>query len=264
MTTPTPFSALLAQATIEGGRMRVQVPPDWLQGRTVFGGLQGALAVRAMRSQVPASLPLRTLQATLIAPSTGDLEIETQLLRTGKNATHVEARIFEKGTLCAIVIGVFGARLTSSVSLQPTQAPVGNEQAIAMPFIAGMMPNFIQHYDARLVRGAFPFTRSAVDESVYEVDLKDQQSPDEYSVVALTDFPPPLALAHLSRPAPGSTLTWMLELLSDDFSQLPRQGFRVDVKLLAARDGYTQQATMVWSKEGAPLALGHQTMLVFG
>ncbi len=264
MTSPTPLSALLAQTQFEAGRLRVQVPPDWSQGRSVFGGLQGALAVRAMRSQVPASLPLRTLQATLIAPSTGDFEIESQLLRTGKNATHVEARIFEKGTLCAALIGVFGARLSSSVSLRPAQAPVSREQAIAMPFVPGLMPNFIQHFDARLLRGAFPFTRSAVDECVFEVDLKDEGSPDEYSVVTLADFPPPLALSHLARPAPGSTLTWMLEFLSDDFSQLSRRGFRVDVRLLAACNGYTQQSTMVWSGDGSPLAIGHQTMLVFG
>ena len=37
----------------------------------------------------------------------------------------------------------------------------------------------------------------------------------EALIVALADFIPPLALSMLRTPAPGSSLTWMLELLTD-------------------------------------------------
>ena len=56
----------------------------------------------------------------------------------------------------------------------------------------------------------------------------------------------------------------MLELLADRFDHLPLSGFRIEAELVAARDGYTNQAVTMFAPSGEPLALGHQTMLVFG
>ena len=57
------FSEVLASMRPQpDGTLKVVVPEDWLQGRSVFGGLQMALAGRAMRSVLPADrrdLPLR-------------------------------------------------------------------------------------------------------------------------------------------------------------------------------------------------------------
>ena len=86
----------------------------------------------------------------------------------------------------------------------------------------------------------------------------------EGHVVAIADFIPPVALSYLDTPAPGSTLTWMLQFLRDDWGGLSLDGWRVDAELVAARDGYTSQTVMVWGPDGAPVALSHQSMLVFG
>lgn len=40
-------------------------PEAWTQGRTIFGGLQAALVLRAMRGLVPQAVPLRVLQTSL-------------------------------------------------------------------------------------------------------------------------------------------------------------------------------------------------------
>ena len=58
------LSALLATTTPE---LALAIPDDWAQGRSVFGGLQAAFAVRAMRTLEPAA-PLRSLQVTFVAP----------------------------------------------------------------------------------------------------------------------------------------------------------------------------------------------------
>ena len=45
----TDFSRVLASIDDAGDRsLHVVVPPDWLQGRTVFGGMQMAIAVRGI------------------------------------------------------------------------------------------------------------------------------------------------------------------------------------------------------------------------
>jgi hypothetical protein len=68
----------------------------------------------------------------------------------------------------------------------------------------------------------------------------------------------------MRKPSPGSSLTWMLEFLSDRFEDLPLDGWRVDAELVAARAGYTSQSTMVWGPGGEAVALSRQSMVVFG
>ncbi|MFX8766440.1 acyl-CoA thioesterase domain-containing protein, partial [Acinetobacter baumannii] len=62
------FSELLESVTLGPGTCQARIPDDWTQGRSLFGGLQVVLALRAMRTLVPAGVPLRTLQTAFIAP----------------------------------------------------------------------------------------------------------------------------------------------------------------------------------------------------
>ncbi len=262
---PTSLSKLLQEAQWSGSEYVIaHVPEDWMQGRSIFGGLQIAVAASAMRKLVP-DVPLRTLQATLIAPLSGKLRVAPTLLRSGKNATHVEARFLnDDGSTALVCIGVFGAKRASIVNVTPTQPEVSAPSPIKLPYIPGMTPAFTQHFDAWLLRGAFPFTGSATTENVFQANLRDEGPFGEAHLIALSDYVPPLGLSHLSQPAPGSTLTWMLELLVDDFSQLPLEGYRIDAQLVAARDGYTSQAVKIWGPAGQPLAISNQSMMVFG
>jgi hypothetical protein len=103
-----------------------------------------------------------------------------------------------------------------------------------------------------------------VTENIFSIAIHDEEPFTESHLIALADYVPPVGLSHLAQPSPGRTLTWMLELLADDLSALPLAGFRVDTKLLAARDGYTSQSVMVWGPNGQPLAISNQSMMVFG
>ena len=55
----------------------------------------------------------------------------------------------------------------------------------------------------------------------------------------------------------------MLELLTHR-RDLPCEGWRVDAQLDAAVDGYTSQGLTLWGPGGVPVALGRQSMVVFG
>ena len=79
------FSQVLDSLAIQNGVGSATVPADWMQGRSVFGGLQSALALRAMRAFVAAEVPLRALQTTFIAPVSGAVTLEARVLRTGKS-----------------------------------------------------------------------------------------------------------------------------------------------------------------------------------
>jgi acyl-CoA thioesterase len=261
----TSFSELLGSARVAGGVLDVDCPEDWLQGRSLFGGLQLALAVVAMRSLVPA-VPLRTLQTTFLAPvPAGPVRVVAEVLRTGKSATHVGARLLAADATLAQILGVFGAARPSRVAVLPAQPavhPAG--EPFDLVYTPGVLPAFTQHFRARWLRGEIPFSGGTSAEHVIEVGMHDDGAASEAHLVAIADFIPPVALSHLTERAFGSTLTWMLELLSHDFAVEPLAGWRVDAELVAARDGYTSQSVMVWTPSGRPAALSRQSMLVFG
>jgi len=260
----TSFSQLMQSAKDEAGMVTLDVPPDWMQGRSVFGGLQVALALRAMRALTP-DLVLRTLQTTFVAPvAEGVVRVRAERLRSTRTAAHVEARIVDGSATLAIMIGMFGAARSSTVAVAPVQSPIEAIDAIDFRFVPGLTPSFTQHFVGRWLRGRPPFSGATECEHVLEIDFVDEGLATEGHVVAIADFIAPIALSHLGAPAPGSTINWMLELLADRVDPLPLGGWRVDAQLAAAHDGYTSQSVMVWGPGGVPVAISHQSMLVFG
>jgi hypothetical protein len=260
------FSEVLGSMVADAGGWNVTVPDDWMQGRSTFGGLQAALALRAMRSLaplVPADAPLRVLQVTFIGPVANAVRLTARVLRSGKSATFAEARIEDGGSTAALVVGVFGLPRPSRVRVIPEQPPVVSTDPIDFVYAEGF-PKFTQHFPRRQLRGGLPFTGSKSRETVLEAGLNDPAKTSEEHVVAMADLPAPVALSLLRTVGVGSSMTWTLELLRDRFDDLPLQGWRLDAELLAGRDGYTSQSVMVWGPGGEPVALSRQQMVVFG
>jgi acyl-CoA thioesterase len=259
------FSEVLASVKQDRDGFRATAPESWLQGRSLFGGLQSAIALRAIRTLLPAELPLRVLQTTFVAPvPAGEVRLSARVLRTGKSVTHAEARILSGSDTAAIVIGVFGSRRPSRVSVIPERPEVVSTQVFDVPFVPGLSADFIQHFALRWIRGDLPFTASRSRQAVLEVALRDEGPMTEEHVLAIADAPPPLAFSHLETFAKGSSMTWTLEMLTDSVSRLPLHGHRLDVELTAAADGYTSQSVMMWGPNGEAVALSRQSMVVFG
>jgi acyl-CoA thioesterase len=259
----TTLSSLLDRTTVAGDSLVLDVPDDWAQGRSIFGGLQAALVVRAMRTLVP-QLPLRTLQITFIAPVSGRMRAAASVLRQGGSAIHVEATLFgSDDTRVAIAVGVFGKARVSAVAVMPSRPDIETAQPIAVGYEEGVVPAFLQHFTATWLRGTPPFTGGTETRHVIEVGIDDVGLGSEAHAIALADYVPPLGLTMLRSQANGSTLTWMLEFTTERFAH-PLAGWRVDTDLLVARDGYTNQAVRLWAPDGSLVALGHQSMVVFG
>jgi hypothetical protein len=260
----TSYSNLLNVASVAEGLCVAEVPEDWMQGRTVFGGLQAALALRATRALVPPDAPLRTLQAVFAAPvPAGEVRVQAEVLRTGSSTSQVEARLTDGARTLAVFLVVFGAARDSEVALAPPQPSLDSNAPIEVPFVPGVMPSFTQFFSARWLRGGLPFTGSEVPEAVIEVDMQDDAATaGEAHVLAIADCLPPVALSLLSAPAAVATMTWMVEMIGRP-DGLPLQGWRLDADLVAAGEGYASQSVMVWGPAGRPVALSRQSMVVF-
>lgn len=247
------------------GAIDFEVAGDWLQGRSAFGGLQAAFGVAAMREHVPAGIPLRTLQVTFIAPvPVGTVRAVAQVLRVGKSATQVEAALLLGGQRAATMVGVFGSSRPSQVSHHPHRPPVPGDESVLFRYREGVTPAFTQHFTARWRCGGLPFSASGTRHTMVDLDIQDAGPCSEAHVLALADFIPPVALSLLATPAPGSSLTWMIELFETDLARLPLAGWRVDSEMVAAQDGYTSQSNRLWGPDGGLVALSRQSMVVFG
>ncbi|HXF79518.1 MAG TPA: thioesterase family protein [Usitatibacter sp.] len=262
-TQATPYSELMSQVEVRPGESRVVVPDDWLQGRTLFGGLQAAIALKAMRTLAPQA-PLRSMQVTFVGPVPGGpVQARARVLRSGKNTTHVEARIVDGEETLATMVGVFGLARASSVNVLPAQPAVPAGKPIEMRYVQAAVPAFTQHFKARWLHGGPPFTGATERDNVIELGMRDPARASEYHVLAMADFIPPIALSFLTERAAAASLNWMLELLVDDVGALPLEGWRLDAHMVAAGEGYTHQSLELWGPGGLPVALGRQTMVVF-
>jgi len=259
------FSEILDSMESDGGGHTATVPDSWLQGRSVYGGLQAALAVRAMRGHAPDEFALRVLQTTFVAPvPPGRVRVESRLLRAGKSAAHVEARLLLGAETAALAVGVFGAKRASRIAVAPERPSVDAPGAFDFRYVPDVSPMFTQHFAIRWLKGGLPFTATNTAEAFAELRMPGEGTATVEHVIALADVMPPVAFSYLDARARGSSATWTLEMLTDAVPALGAGAFRADATLVAARDGYTSQSVLMWGPGGEPVALSRQSMFVFG
>ena len=128
----------------------------------------------------------------------------------------------------------------------------------------GWRPTSPSTSSARWIVGGPPWSGIEGPESVIEFGMRDSGDATESHVLAMADFIPPVALSYLKAPVPAASLTWMVELLPEDVGSLPLEGWRIDAQMTAAHGGYINQSLILWGPGGVPVALGRQTMVVFG
>jgi acyl-CoA thioesterase len=282
----TPFRAF-AQAPITataspaepGVVLDTAMTDDWLQGRVAFGGIQGALAALAMRAAVGPELPMRALQFTFVsAIQAGPVQAEASVLRQGRAITHAQCRLISAGRVAALAVGLYGAgRETLAEHDMPAPAGVKPIETLHdAPWLPDRMPGFLKHWQMRWAGGALPFSGQPARPATVWARLREQPLDAEAPAwptdaagreacrVALADLPASPVLSRLTRPAPGASLTWLLEWLAD-----PREGDPADWTLLQtetrhAAQGYTSQTARLWTAQGRPLGVSHQTTAVFG
>ncbi|MBK6862060.1 MAG: thioesterase family protein [Ideonella sp.] len=272
----TSFHDLLAARRVDGSRLRFDVPADWQQGRTAYGGLAAAMAAQAMRDVVGAAWPadarLRALQTNFVGPvAPGPASIDVQLLREGKSIRQVMARLTTgSGEVAGLWVGVYGSpRPTAVATLLPNAEPLAFApgEAPTRPFTPGEMPGLLRHFDIGWAAGAPPYSgASGWATSLYlrlAGDRADLIDPEVLTVL-LADLPPTPAISRLTRPAPASSVCWALELLPLA-GPVARDGWwRIDTRTRSAGDGYANHSSTLWAPDGTPAAFGHQVVAVYG
>lgn len=263
----TDFSTLMNSLTqTSESRWQAQITPDWLQGRTVFGGTIAALAYRAMRHEVSADRKLITLDVSFIGPiQPGPINITTRVLRAGGYVTHTAADIInDAGETLVRISAVFGSpRETSKISVTPdTPHPsMPREKGTEFPFIPGITPEFSKHFEYWLTEGEFPYSGSKSGTIGGYFRHKTPHNDPLEAVIALLDAWPPAVIPMSNKPFAASTVRWTCHFLNEipaDFDDY--YWFRDET--LAAKFGYgTTIATLTAGDQ--VIAWAEQLIAVF-
>ena len=257
----TPIRDILAAAIpIESG-FRADIPSDWLQGRTAYGGLSSALALHAAQAIETELPPLRSAQVSFIGPLSGSVTVTATKLRRGRTAAFIQADIVSDAGLGYRAIFVFMAEQPSRVVLSG-----GLNSNVAPPAA-----------DAELYTGPDEFFTGNFnfldlkEEATGEAEwlrwarLRDYAGLDPMvEVLALADALPPAAFKLFGKDfVPLSSVTWIVNLLTPA-PETTDGWWLLSAETQHAVNGGSSQTMMLWNADGMPIAQGMQSVAIFG
>ncbi|MEK6789460.1 MAG: thioesterase family protein [Pseudomonadota bacterium] len=250
-------------------RQAVVIPAGWGQGRAAYGGLVAALLQTHLQQRQGEGRPLRAAHIAFIGPATvGDAILESRLLRAGKSALQAEVRLLQGDAVIAMLQASFGAdrasQLIEPAPLRPAmKAP---EDCQALPYIAGLTPEFTQHFDLRWSEGGLPFSGHASPHMKGWIRLRDADDAgtiDPALVLALVDAWPPAVVARCNGPANLSTMTWAVGYRPVNEAVRADGWWAYQADTLSSGDGYAHIRSTLWTPGGEAIAMSQQTVAVF-
>jgi acyl-CoA thioesterase len=261
----TPFSQLLSAMQWQDGVCHTELPADWLQGRTAYGGLSAALCLHATLQQHSDLPPLRSAQLCFIGPATGRLQISPQILRRGKSTVVVNVDLHGEAGLALRAILCFGASRSVTLSHVPHTVPCATAPEDAPPYYSfSPRPQFMAHFDGRLVSGSRPGALGNAPEM--GVWLRHKDHGEDHALVrlmALADALPPAALVLYEQFIPISTMTWSIDFLHPE--PHTQDGWWLAQTVAESSEaGYSTQGTLISNRAGQPVLLARQNIAIFG
>lgn len=246
---------------IDGGFV-TEIPADWQQGRTSYGGFSAALALEAAQGLVPDLPPLRSAQVSFVGPLAGTVEVRARLLRRGRNASWISAEIAGESGVGLTATFVFMGLVDSALHLHDVPMPAAAipvERAKPLP--EGRGPGFAGHFNRRF---ALPRSETPEPQIGWWVQLKDRAGLDPMVELLLcADALPPGVMFMLDGGAPVSSMTWLVNLLT------PLPATRDGWWLLRSAGNYAErgcssQDMVLWNADGTAVAVGMQSIALFG
>lgn len=257
------FTELQNNSPFRDGVLSVDITNDWMQGRTTYGGLSAALCLEAAQRQFTDLAPLRSAMVSFIGPAGGQVEGAARMLRSGKSVSFVEADIVGEKGLATRSHFAFGAARPSAFHQTWTPPPDLPGPDACEPFIPkGAGPEFAAHFDTALAKGGRPGTGSQEHDHYIWVRHTDEAATDLVALIALADMPPPAVMPMFKGFAPISSMTWMINLLTEQ----PRtEGgwWLLQSRAEQAGQGYSSQDMLVWNTDMELVIAGRQSIAIF-
>lgn len=260
---------LLATISEEGNRATFTVTEDWLQGRTIYGGLIVLLGQTLMARKVIGDRHLRSLNVVFAAPNAvGNITFVTDVLREGKSVTVIRSDIISNGAISTTLTGTYGAERQSKVYVPVKPLELGHLSTGAAKQLEpnDFLPPYYSHFEIGVIGDNFPFTNSKI--SSWSALVRYRGEEDSQMTMAhmlgLLDVLPTPAIAMLDGVYPASTLTWTVDILDEKTNFEMSDWWRIDMKVDACANGYSVYTAHVINPAGKVAAISRQVTAIFG
>lgn len=256
----TSLSQVLATLAVDSP---IAIPPNWLQGRTAYGGLSAAMALHLVRQGSDDGLPpLKAANISFVGPVTESARFHTEMLRRGKSATQIGVDVRVNEALSMRASFIFGEARASQIQHVRAQPPkVEKPEYYALLSGDAAEIGHFRNFDIRFVTDARPVSGAHVPEMLAWVRLKESEGvAPEVAMLALGDCLPPASMALFKEPAPISSMMWSMHF--------PRPAaksgwFLLRTSSVFAADGYSYQNMEMWDEDGNPVLISTQTVALF-
>jgi acyl-CoA thioesterase len=260
----TAFDRDTAVEALGDGRFAARFSPAWRVVRGPNGGYAAAVLVQAMIAAV--SDPARQLRSLTVhylrPPLEGDVEIAVTIERAGRGMSTVSARAVQEGKTVLLGLGALGGPYQGAIEY--ADAPVPDVPAPAdipvpdSPLGFPDMP-FRDHFELRPALGPRVFSGEGPAVTGGWIRVREDRPLDAPLLVALTDswWPAPYGPAGQVLVAPTIDLTVHLR------AALPRphDDVLIEVRSDTAADGYFEEDTRLFARDGTLLAHSRQLAL---
>lgn len=238
-------------------------PANWLQGRTIYGGLSVALALQAALRDGPSALPpLKSAQIVFVGPASTALTFKTSVLRQGKSTTYISVDCLAGAEVSLRVMFIFANPRPSKIKHDFYKFPdVKGPQCYQRLDAVNQAPVFLSNFELRFAGKSLPVSGSDHPELMAWVRHLDASGVDpSVALLALGDSLPLAVMASFTEFAPISSMTWTL-----DIAQPVTAGewYLLRSTSQRASDGYSFQTMEIWNERKQLVLSGSQTVAIF-
>ena len=259
---PTSFTTLLKNIEQKGDEWIIDLPQDWAQGRTAFGGIVCAFLYETAKQQFPDLAPLRTAQINFVGPASGTLTMRHEIVRAGKNMTTVESKLYGEKGLATQALFVFGRALPAETN-QAYPIREVPEITDTMTEVPPHGPSFLMHIDRRTVKSAPFLSGTHHPEFLLWLRSVDKTAHSKFATLLMIgDAPPPAALAATTTLSAISSINWTFNMLQDD-PKTEDGWWLMESITKHIQHGYSSQHMTIWNKAGERVMDAIQHIAVF-
>ena len=256
------MTSFLGLEQVSDRRWRVPVGEQLVTpGKFLYGGCGLALCVRAMELAVGRPLRWATGQFSAGAGPDEVLEVEVELVATGRNVTQARARavVGDREVLLAMgALGIEGHSEGQFLEMPEARDPLDCPRREAPSAVVGSLFGILE---IRLATGRgwkeLDGTKGSPDSSFW-VRLPGLLEPDAAALSIFGDGVANGILQVTGRPMVGRSLDNTIRI----GRLVPSEWVLVDVRMHAYEEGFTQGLAHLWAEDGTLLATASQTQTI--
>ncbi len=251
---------LLARIVPDADVHKLDIPDNWLQGRTAYGGISTVLAYQTAKLSADDLPPLQSAQISFVGPLSGPIEIRASVLRRGRNTAFVESKITSENGVGLACNFIFMSQRESHLDFHPLPKPdfppiPDDDQVRSGP------PEFftqnMQYPDKRLTLGQGT-PKIASWHRLIERDGVDTVA----ELLCIGDALPPSAMGLMTEKGMVSSMNWQVNMLTA--GPTTKDGWwYLESETHHAANGASSQYMTAWNSEGQAVMTGMQSVAIF-